>query len=442
MSVTVKDINTVKKELLFELGSEQIEKSLDKAYKRAQKKAKIKGFRPGKAPLNLIKRLYREQIRMEVMEEMVQEAYSAALQENEISPIAAPEIENVSFLEDDSALTFTAKVEILPEITFSAYDDIELEKRSTEVEDAEVDAELEKLRQSMAQFKTIDERASQDGDTVEIDFIGRLDGEEFEGGSAEGFSIEIGSGRFIPDLERQLVGLEIDKSYDLDTTFPEDYHKKELAGKKTVFSVTVKSIREKDLPELNDDLATQVSGGEVETLDALREKMTEYVTSSKQDMVKSQNTSELLSALRERADFELPESMLKEETERALTSASSRFTSQGITPEKAKELINDNQEQIESDAADTVKNTLILEKLAELEKIESTPDEVGERFQKFIQSSGSNPQEVFEQFKGREGELTSMLQREVVMEKIISHLLDKVSYIEPEEPAAEEKSTE
>ncbi|RLB69983.1 MAG: trigger factor [Deltaproteobacteria bacterium] len=440
MSVTVNEINSVKKELLVNLEAEQIEKSLNKAFKRAQKKAKIKGFRPGKAPMNVVKRLYREQVRMDVMEELVQQGYSEALQENDISPIAAPEIKDVDFPENDTSLSFCATVEILPEITIAAYDDIELEKRPTDVEDSEVDAELEKLQQSMAQFKTIDERPTQDGDTIEIDFTGRLNGEEFEGGSAENFSLELGSGRFIPDLERQLVGLELDKSYDLDTTFPEDYHKEELAGKETVFTVTVKSIKEKILSELNDDLAIQVSGGEMETVAALREKMTEYLDSAKEDKIRNQYTSELLAALRERCEFELPECMLKEEQERALSAAQSRFTTQGIPPEKAQELIDSHKEQIESEAADTVKNTLILEKMAELEKIESTPDEVGERFQKFIQSSGSNAQDVFEQFKGREGELTGMLQREVILDKTISYLLDKVSYKEPE--AQDEAKTE
>jgi len=442
MSVTINDINTVKKELQINLEADKIEKSLNKAFKRAQKKAKIKGFRPGKAPMNVVKRLYREQVRMDVMEELVQQGYSEALKENDISPIAAPEIKDVDFPEDDTSLSFCATVEILPEITIAAYDDIKLEKRSTEVEDSAIDAELEKLQQSMAQFKTIDERPTQDGDTVEIDFTGRLDGEEFEGGSAENFSLELGSGRFIPDLERQLVGLELAKSYDLDTTFPEDYHKEELAGKATVFTVTVKSIKEKNLPELNDDLAIQVSGGEMETVAALREKMTEYLASAKEDQVRNQYTSELLAALRERCEFELPECMLKEEKERALSAAQSRFTTQGIPPERAQELIDSHKDQIESEATDTVKNTLILEKLAELEKIESTPDEVGERFQKFIQSSGSNAQDVFEQFKGREGELTGMLQREVIMDKTITHLLEKVAYKEAETQEEVEKESE
>ena len=435
MNVAVKDISTVKKQMVIDLGPEQIDKELGKAYEKFRKKAKIKGFRPGKAPLNVIKRLYQDQVRMEVMEELVQDAYGKALQEHKFSPLAPPAIENLSFPEDNSLLSFEATLEVLPEFSIDSYEYIELQKYSVEVDVAEVDAEMDKLRQSMAQFKTIDERPSQEGDTLVIDFAGRLDGVEFEGGSAEGFSIEVGSGRFIPDLERQLAGLELDQSYDLEAVFPDDYNKAELAGKKTVFTVTVKSIREKEVPELDDDLATQISGGEMETLEQLREKMTEYVTSSKASEVKNKNTEELLSCLRSKVDFELPECMVSEEKERALTATRSRFLSQGIEQEMVEQMITANLERVAEDAANTVKNTLLLEHLADLEKIESTPDEVSARFQRFIQGSGENPQDVFERFKGREGELTGMLQREVIMEKTIDHLLGKVSYKEIEKTA-------
>jgi trigger factor len=442
MNVEVKDLSTVKKQLLIDLDSDQIDKKLNKAYDSCRKKAKIKGFRPGKAPLNLIKKLYQDQVRMEVTEDLVQDGFSAALDEHKLSPLAPPSIEDLSFPEDNSTLSFAATIEVLPEISLDTYDDIELQKLLVEVDEADVDAELEKLRQSMAQFKTIDERPAQEGDTLMIDFVGRLDGVEFEGGSAEGFTIEIGSGRFIPDLERQLAGLELDQSYDLDTKFPDDYHKAELAGKNTVFTVTVKSIREKEVPELDDDLANQISGGEMETLEQLREKMTEYVSSSKVSEAKSKNTEELLSCLRDKVDFELPECLLVEEKERAVSAARSRFLSQGLEQEMVEQMITANQERIAADAENTVKNTLILEHLVGLEKIESTPEEVSARFQSFIQSSGENPQEVFERFKGREHELTGMLQREVLMEKIIEHLLAKVSYKEVEEEAEKEAETE
>jgi len=432
MNVAVTDISTVKKQLVIDLDSEQIDTKLNKAYEGARKKAKIKGFRPGKAPLNVVKRLYQEQVRMEVMEELVQDGYSAALAEHNLTPLASPAIDKLDFPEDNSTLTFEATVEVLPEFSIDSYDDIELQKHSSEIDVADVEAEMDKLRQSMAQFKTIDERPSQEGDTLVIDFVGRLDGVEFEGGSAQDFSIEVGSGRFIPDLERKLAGLELDESYDLEAVFPEDYNKAELAGKTTVFTVTVKSIREKEVPELDDELAVQISGGEMETLDQLREKMTEYVTSAKASEVKNKNVEELLSLLRAKVDFEVPECLLNEEKERAITATRSRFTSQGLEPEMVEQLITANSEKVAEDASNTVKNTLILEQLAGLEKVESTPEELNARFQRFIQGSGENPQEVFERFKGREGELSGMLQREVVMEKTIEFLLGKVAYKEVE----------
>ena len=438
MNVVVKDISTVKKQLVINVGSEQIGKKLDKAYERFQKKAKIKGFRPGKAPLNVVKRLYQDQVRMEVMEDLVQDSYSDALQEHKISPLTAPAIEKLSFAEDNNSLSFEATVEVTPEFSIDSYSDIELQKLTSEVTEADVDAELEKLRQSMAQYKTIDERPAQEGDTLVIDFVGRLDGVEFEGGSAEGFVIEIGSGRFIPDLERQLSGLEFDQSYDLEATFPEDYSKGELAGKTAVFTVTVKSIREKEVPELDDELAVQSSGGEMETLEQLREKMTEYVTSWKAEGVKNKNTEELLSCLRDKADFELPECLVTEEQESSFSAMRSRFLSQGLEQEMVDQMMTANREKLASAAVATVKNTLILEHLAGLEKIESTPDEMNARFQRFIQGSGENPQAVLERFKGRENELTGMLQREVILEKTIDHLLGIVSYKEIEKEAESE----
>ncbi|NPA25495.1 MAG: trigger factor [Deltaproteobacteria bacterium] len=439
MDVTVNDISSVKKELLIKVGAEKISQKLEKIYNRLRKKAKLKGFRPGKAPLNIIKRLYREQARLEAMEDLVQEAYSQALTDNDLVPLAQPEIEDLSFPEDESELSFKAVIEIAPRFEIESYEDIELEKHPVEVDESEVEAELEKLRQSVAEYKTIDERPSREGDVLVIDFVGRIDGEEFEGGKAEDFTIEIGSGRFIPELEKQLAGLESGKSYDLEATFPEDYHQPDLAGKTAVFTVTVKSIRERVLPPLDDDLANQISGGEMETLDDLRAKMVEYLTSTKEAEARSKNTEELFAALRDKVDFELPECMIKEEEENAANAMRSRLLSQGLDQEMVVQMLESNRKQLAEDARKTVKNTLILEYLADKEKIESSPDEISAAFQRFIQRSGQNPQEVLERFKGRESQLTGMLQRDVILDKTIDRLLEKVSY-RGEAAAAEDKS--
>lgn len=428
MKVEINDLSSVKKKLEFELPGERIAEKMDKAFGRLRKKAKIKGFRPGKAPLPLVRRLYGDQVRMEAVEDLVQDAFSEAVREHELSPLVPPEIADLDFPEDNSRLSFAATIEVAPEFTLSGWDEIVLEQRPTAVEEAEVEAEMDKFRQAMGQLKTIDERPSREGDTLVIDFVGKLDGVEFEGGSADDFTIEIGSGQFIPDFERQLVGLEVEQSYDLPTVFPEDYHKEELAGKNTVFTVTVKSIREKELPEWDDDLAVQISGGELETLDQLREKISEYVAANKENSVKNLYTDELLSALRAKVNFELPECMVSDESENAVRNISNRYQSQGLGEEAINKLIAESREKIDGEAAKTVKNTLILDYISRQAKIECSPDEVGNRFQQLIQNTGENPQEVFERFKGRESELTGMLQRDVIMEKTVAHLLTKVSY--------------
>ena len=445
MDVKVNDISSVKKKLEIKIDPETIKKKLEGIYNRLRKKAKIKGFRPGKAPLNLIRRLYREQARVEAVEGLVQEGYSTALAENDLVPLAQPEIENLSFPEDESLITFEATIEVAPVFEIESYDDIKLDKPEIKVGEEEVEAELDKLRQSMAQYKTVDERPAREGDVLVIDFVGRIDGEEFEGGKAEDFTIEIGSGRFIPELEEKLVGLESGQTYDLEATFPEDYHKEDLAGKSAVFTVTVKAIREKELPELNDDLAVQISGGEMESLVELREKMTEYVTSSKEAEARNRLIDELMEALRGKVDFELPECLVRDEQENALMTMRSRLMSQGFDQETVEQLTATGREKMAEEARRTVKNTLILEYLARKEKIDSTPDEISAAFQRFLQRSGENPQDVFERFKGRESELTGMLKRDVIIEKTITFMLDKATGGEPagsEEEAAATASEE
>ncbi len=439
MDVTVNDISSVKKELLIKVGAEKIKQKLEEIYGRLRKNAKLKGFRPGKAPLNIIKRLYREQARIEAMDDLVQEAYSQALSEKDLVPLVEPEIKDLTFPDDESEISFRAVVEVVPRFEIETYEDIELERYPVRVEESEVEAELEKLRESVADYKTIDERPSREGDVLVIDFVGRIDGEEFDGGRAEDFTIEVGSGQFIPELEKQLAGLESGKSYDLEAAFPEDYHQKDLAGKTAVFTVTVKAIRERELPHLDDDLVDQLSGGEMETVEELRAKVVEFLTSSKEAEARNKNISELFAALRDKVDFELPECMLEEEVKNATNAMRSRLLSQGLDQEMVARTLEGSRDQLAEDARKTVKNTLILEYLAEKEKIESSSDEISAAFQRFIQRSGQEPQAVLERFKGRENQLMGMLQRDVILDKTIDRLLEKVSY-RGEETGAEVES--
>ncbi len=426
MEVTVNDISSVKKQLVITVDGAAVADKLDKVYRQLRKKARIRGFRPGRAPLKIVRLLYRERARMEAAEDLVSETYNQALSDNDLVPLFQPEIAKLNFPEDESFLSFEATIEVAPRFEIENWEDIELERYPVEVTDEEVAAELEKLAHNMAQYRTIDERPAREGDVLVIDFVGRIDGVEFEGGRAEDFTIEIGSGHFIPELERQLAGLESGQEYDLEATFPDDYHNAELAGKKAVFTVKVKSIREKELPEIDDDLAIQISGGEIETLEELRGKLREYLVSSKENENRRKNIEALFAALRAKVDFELPESMVREERENMERELRSRLRMQGLDDSGIEEMVRREGEKLQTEAETVVANTLILEYLADREGIGASSDEVGFAFQRMLQQSGQSPQDVFERFKGREKELAAMMRRNVVLEKTLDHLLRRL----------------
>ncbi|OPX18683.1 MAG: trigger factor [Desulfobacca sp. 4484_104] len=224
------------------------------------------------------------------MEDLVQKSYLEALNETKLIPLAFPEIENLSFGDDNDYLSYEAIIEIKPQFEVDGYLGLELEKQPVEVTEQDVEESMES-------------RPAREGDTLVIDFVGKVDGEEFPGGASTGYTVEIGSGTFIPDLERQLVGLQLDETRDLDVVFPEDYPHGDLAGKAVV------------LPEIDDDFAADVSNGEVSSLEELKQKLEEGVKARKEDLVRRKLVDELLAKLRQLVDFEVPECLLKNEKE-------------------------------------------------------------------------------------------------------------------------------
>ncbi|MCD6150098.1 MAG: trigger factor, partial [Deltaproteobacteria bacterium] len=299
MEFTVSDLSAVKKKIEISVDQERIQGELDKSMKKYRKKAKVKGFRPGKVPLNIVKNLYFDQIRAEVMEDLVQKVYLEALNETKLIPLAFPEIENLSFGDENDYLSYEAIIEVKPQFELEGYLGLELEREPVDVTDQDREESMENLRQAYAHFAMVEDRPAKEGDTLIIDFVGKVDGEEFPGGSASEYTVEIGSAGFIPDLEKQLVGLQLNETRDLEVTFPEDYHHKELAGKPAVFTVTVNEIKEKKLPEINDDFAADVSTGQITSLDELKNKLEEGVKARKDDLVRRKLVDDLLAKLRD-----------------------------------------------------------------------------------------------------------------------------------------------
>jgi len=430
MEFTVSDLSAVKKKIEISVDQERIQSELDKSMKKYRKKAKVKGFRPGKVPVNIVKNLYFDQIRAEVMEDLVQKVYLEALNETKLIPLAFPKIENLSFGDENDYLSYEAIIEVKPQFELEGYLGVELEREPVEITDQDREESLESLRQAYAHFATVEDRPAKEGDTLVIDFVGKMDGEEFPGGAASEYTVEIGSGSFIPDLEKQLAGLQLDETRDLEVTFPEDYHHEELAGKPAVFTVTVNEIKEKKLPEINDDFAADVSTGEITSLDELKKKLEDGVKARKEDLARRKLVDDLLAKLRDMVDFEIPECLVENEKESMVQGMKSRYQSQGIDSAMVDQMVAANQEKIAEEAAQTVKNTLILEQIADREKMTATQDEINNQLRKFVSQSGQNPQALREYFQGREAELQEMLHNQVLMDKLIDYLLEKATYVE------------
>ena len=432
MEFTVSELSAVKKKIEISVDQERIQSELDKSMKKYRKKAKVKGFRPGKVPLNIVKNLYFDQIRAEVMEDLVQKVYLEALDEVKLIPLAFPEIENLSFGDENDYLSYEAIIEVKPQFELEGYLGLELEREPVDVTDQDREESMENLRQAYAHFAMVEDRPAKEGDTLIIDFVGKVDGEEFPGGSASEYTVEIGSAGFIPDLEKQLVGLQLNETRDLEVTFPEEYHHKELAGKPAVFTVTVNEIKEKKLPEINDDFAADVSTGEITSLDELKKKLEDGVKARKEDLVRRKLVDDLLAKLRDLVEFEIPECLVESEKKSMVEGMKSRYQSQGIDAVMVDQMVAANLEKIAEDAAQTVKNTLILEQIADREKMTATQDEINNQLQKFIAQSGQNPQALREYFQGREAELQEMLHNQALMDKLIDYLLEKATYVESE----------
>jgi trigger factor len=431
MEIKVHEISPVKKKMAITVGPEKIRTVFDDVAQRYRRQAKLKGFRPGKAPLSMVRQMYYDQIRVEVMEALVEESFREALEETCFVPLTLPKIENLSFADDNDYLTYEVVIEQKPVFELDDYLGIELPRQPVEVTEDDIAEGLNNLRQMYAKYRTVEDRPAREGDMVVIDFVGRVDGEEFPGGSAAGHSVEIGSGRLLPDLENQLAGLWRGASHDLSVTFPKDYHNVDLAGREAVFSVTIQEIKEKILPEVDDDFAAEVSMGELVTVEDLREQLTAGIASRKEELARRKTVADLLARLREKVDFDLPESMVEEEKHSLAQAMRTRFLSQGIEQEMADRMVAANRERIELEAREAVKNTLILEYLAEREAIKCTGNDINEQLRKLMVQAGETPQVFRERFAGREAELEAMLRAQAQMDKVIDYLLAHVTYVEP-----------
>lgn len=377
MSLQVEKLEKNMAKLTIEAGADELEKAIEKAYQKQKKKISIPGFRKGKVPRQMVEKMYGKEVFYEdAANELIPDAYDKALDECEEDIVSSPKIEVVQ-IEAGKPFIFTATVALKPEVKLGKYKGVKVDQMDTEVTDEEIDQEINKERENNARNITVDNRPVKDGDITALDFEGFVDGEPFEGGKGEDYPLTIGSGAFIPGFEEQLVGAEIGKEVEVKVTFPEDYQAENLQGKEAVFKCTIKEIKEKELPELDDEFASEVS--EFETMAEYRESVKKSLTEKKEKDAKNAKEEAAIQAVVEDSEMEIPEPMLESQQKQMVDEFAQRITMQGLSMEQYFQFTGTNYqkmvEQVKPQALERIKSRLVLEAVVKAENIEVTEED-------------------------------------------------------------------
>ncbi|GEN85536.1 trigger factor [Oceanobacillus sp. FSL W8-0428] len=409
--------------LTFEVSSEEFDQALDQAFKKVSKDVQVPGFRKGKIPRGIFeKRFGVESLYQDAVDIVLPGAYSKAVDEAEIFPIAQPSID-IDQIEKGQPLVFTAEVEVKPEVKLGEYKGLEVEEKSVEVTDEDVEQEIENLRERHAELVVKEDSAIENGDTAVIDFEGFKDGEAFEGGQGENHSLEIGSGQFIPGFEEQLIGKKAGDETEVKVTFPEEYHAEDLAGQEAVFKVKIHEVKAKELPELDDEFAKDVDE-DVETLDELKAKKREELETNKKQQAENEKREELLQQASDNIEVEVPEAMVDTEVNQMVREFEQQLQMQGMTLEMYSQFSGQDEdalkEQMRADAEKRVKTNLTLEAIAEAEDLKASEEDIDAELEKMGSMYGVEKEQLVQMLGGS----TETLENDLKMRAAIDFLAE------------------
>ena len=389
MSLQVENLEHNMAKLTITVSAEEVEKALQAAYLKQRSKISLPGFRKGKVPRQMIEKMYGPEVFYdEAANHMISEAYAKAYDESELEIASQPTIDVVQ-LEKGKDFIFTAEVAVKPEVKLGEYKGLKVDKVSTRVMQKEVDEEIEKERERNARTVEVTDRAVQDKDIVTLDFEGFVDGVAFEGGKGENYPLTIGSGAFIPGFEEQLIGAEIDKETEVKVTFPEEYQAKELAGKEAVFKCTVHEIKAKELPELDDEFASEVSE-EAETLEDYKAEVKAKIKERKENEGKEKKENQAVEQAVANAEIDLPAPMVDLQAKQMADDFARRIMQQGMSVEQYFQFTGLNEEkmmeELKPQAEKRIRTKLVLEAIVAAENIEVSDERLDEELQKMADS--------------------------------------------------------
>ena len=425
MSVTVEKLEKSMAKLTSEVSAEDFDKAINKVYLKQKNRISIPGFRKGKAPRKLIEKMYGTGVFLEdAINDTINSTYPEQAQNCEISGEISsnPEIELVQ-AEAGKPLIYTATVAVKPPVSLGKYKGVEVAKADVAVTDEEVDAELVKEQEKNATFKEITDRAVENGDKVNLNFEGFVDGEAFEGGKGEDYPLTIGSGSFIPGFEDQLVGAKIGEEIEVNVTFPENYQSAELAGKPAVFKCTVLKITQKVLPELNDEFADDVS--EFSTLEEYKADIRKNLEVKKEENARTEKENKVIDAIIADSEIEIPEPMLKAQQEQIVDEFAQRLQSQGLNIDQYFSYMGSSREkmleEVKDQADKRIRTRLVLEEIVKAENIAATDEDFEVELDKLAKAYGADLETVKKIFDGREKD---RMMEDIAVQKAVSFVAD------------------
>ena len=397
MSVKVENTeNKNEVKLTFNIEAEKFEEAMKKVYAKTAKYFNIPGFRKGKAPMQLVERQYGAAIFYEdAFNELVPDIYDEAIKENKIEAVSRPNIDIVQ-MEKGKELIFTATVETKPEVELGKYKGIEIKKIEYNTTDKDIEHELGHMAERNSRLVSIEDRPVEKGDITTIDFVGSIDGVEFEGGKAENHELEIGSNTFIPGFEDQIIGMKIDEEKDIKVKFPEDYFSKDLAGKDAVFKVTLHEIKKKELPKIDDEFAKDVS--EFDTLEELKNSIKEKLDTENTEKAKYETEEETIKVVCDNTKLDIPNGMIELEIDNMVKDMENRLSYQGLNLNQYLQIMGKTEKEIrdsyKEQAERNIKSRLVLEAIVKAEKIEVTPEEVDDKIKEMAKQYGRKEDEL------------------------------------------------
>lgn len=436
MGSNLESISTLERKLNIEVPAAEVQAAFDRALKGIQQHVTVKGFRKGKAPLNTIKSIYGDRVKQDVIQDLIQSKYAEALQEHSLDPIGYPTIE-FDPLEDQSNFQFTAEFEVRPEVTVKQLEGLAVKKEKLRSADTVVNETLEDIRKSRSDSSPIfEDRPAQSGDIAVVDFVGYVDGAELEGGKADGHQLELGSNSFIPGFEEGVIGMRPGVTNTLNLAFPEQYHVADLAGKPVQFKVTLKEIRKKSLPELNDELAKSV--GPYENLEALKTAIRQDFETRENKRIHDDLKNRLMRVLVDRNPVMVPKSLLADQKKALVEDLEKRMQAQGLPNDQFEEYKSKWDSDFEQTASYMIQSSFLIDKIAADQKLRATEKEIDAKIREYAQSSGIELARIEEFYK--QEDRRARLSYQVTEEKVLGWLISKAKVTEVEKEELEKEN--